>query len=186
MELVFGLHPAEGATFESGGAEAVGIIETEHVGHGAGAGLALHARMFIVAHDVDGPALAGLDQHGVYPAALLEGAGVVVGHARHDLHGSLGVGHDGALSLAIAGHGGRKGRRGADESEEIPAGESVLGRQTMHVVVMGRHHAREELVVGRLLGLRRLNAFLQSPPEPRGLERAMFRESCLHRIIRGA
>ena len=127
MELVFGLHPADGPALVAGGAEAVGIVEPEDVCHGARAGLALHARMFVVAHDVDGPALAGLDQHRVDVAPFLVGAGVEVGHARHHLHGALGVGHDGALALAIAGHSGCKGCRSADEPEEIPAGEPVLG-----------------------------------------------------------
>ena len=50
----------------------------------------------------------------------------------------------------------------------------------------GGQSARQELVLGGPLGLGRLDAFFEGPPEAGRLEGAMFGESGLHRVIHGA
>ena len=83
--------------------------------------------------------------------------------------------------FAVAGHGGCQGG-GTHEAEKVPARETVLGRQAMHIVVVG-HGPGQELVLGGPLGRRRLDALLEGPPEPRHFDGAMFGKSGLHGAI---
>jgi hypothetical protein len=101
-------------------------------------------------------------------------------------YGTLGVGHHGALALAVATDGGSHRSGGAHEAEEITPGEAALHRQAVDIVVDAGRSRGQKFVVGGLLGLRCFDALFKSPPELRGFERAMFGKSCLHRVIRGA
>jgi hypothetical protein len=80
--------------------------------------------MFGVAFDVNGAALARLDQHRVRHFTLLEGTGVVVGNPGNDLLLFLGVRNDGR-TIPLAARAGRQCGRSTEQGQEAPAGKAV-------------------------------------------------------------
>ena len=151
----FGGLPAGFAAVQARRAQAVGIVQAQHVGHRPGRGLAPQPGVLVVAGDVDGPALPGLHQDGVGAGPLLEGGRVVVGHARHHLRRTAGIGDDAPAAAAGTGRAGGQRGGGAQQFQEPPAGQAG-----------GRFRGSgRELVGRRFPGGGGAGAFIQGAPE---------------------
>ncbi len=125
-QLCEGLLPGAGAPIRHGAAQAVGVVQTQQIRGRMKTGLALVQRVLVVALDMDGAALACLDQHRIGDLALLKGAGVVVRDAGNDLFLFLGVGHDGrAIFRQPAPCARGQGRGRSEQGQKPPTGNAV-------------------------------------------------------------
>ena len=71
-------------------------------------------------------------------------------------------------------------------AQPLPPRQRINSAMQQNLIGVGQTGEQLSRIRESLLGLGRLNAFLQGPPEPRSLSGAMFGKSGLHRVIHGA
>jgi len=96
----------------------VGVVEPLERSLSARAQPALAHRVLRIPLDLDGAAFTRLDQQAATDRALAAGAGVPVGHPRHDVVGGDQVG-DQAVGPGRRAAGGGTGDTDADQPQEI-------------------------------------------------------------------